>query len=411
MAEYVERAQESVDATASEVRIAPLDRLQVPQPLDGSLGVFRCQRPGSMKASTDVDAVRKWLCQYEINPSTHRSYQAAVERLINWTLVERRKALSSLDDADLIAFEEFLADPQPRWRWISSRSTARSDPNWTPLVGPLSPRSRLHTLVILRVMFNWLNNKGYCDVGRSLWRHSTRSSHRPSGLRLAVASDTTPKVIGLDDWHLLQRSFNMESGDIRRTEARLAVELMYYGGLSVREVGNVSVQDVTETGSAMLLYIPSRAAKLATIYLVPPVAATMSRVLETLGVAASDGGPATGRQKRETANECMRVRMVSRQATGALVKSTFRRAAELAASEGNMVAAGRLAAYSSHSLRHAFEFHAKEYDDANWIWLLTGAARLVASTTRLYLRRQALTDDELQKAYQTLAPCWNVSAA
>jgi hypothetical protein len=143
----------------SEFHVAPLDRIKVPPELDGHALISWRTDPGHVEAKTDVEIVRIWLKEYEGNSSTFRSYQSAVERLINWAVLERRKPLSALDDSDLVAFEAFLADPQPHWRWISPRGTARSAPNWTPFVGPLSPKTRLQTLTIIRVMFDWLGKR------------------------------------------------------------------------------------------------------------------------------------------------------------------------------------------------------------------------------------------------------------
>ncbi|MNN76193.1 hypothetical protein D3C81_1925510 [compost metagenome] len=51
------------------------------------------------------------------------------------------KPLSSPTHEDLLAYERFLADPQPTARWVlaGSKKLARSHPDWRPFAGPLSP--------------------------------------------------------------------------------------------------------------------------------------------------------------------------------------------------------------------------------------------------------------------------------
>lgn len=409
MVRNVERHLDAQKACASEILIAPIDRLGVPPELDGSKGEFRHQRPGALNANTDLEAVKHWLRQYEDKPSTYRAYQQAVERLINWALVERQKAISSLNDSDLIAFEEFLSDPQPRWRWICLRATARSDPNWTPLAAPLSPRSRLYTLVALRVMFEWLNNMGYCDVGRSLWRHSTHSRYRPSGLMLTISTDLTPKIIGFDDWQLLQRSINMDTTSIQQIEACLTVNLMYYGCLTVKEVESVCLHHIFRTNRAMLLHIPSRPPDLATIYLVPPIAMVINRLFEIPETAyLGDIAAAVANNVEKANSPTSPCPLISRRTIKYLIKEAFHRAAEVAVLERNMAAAARLMALPPNSLRHAFEIHAQGHDDKNWIWMLIGAAHLVSRSTRQYVPRRELTDNEVEHAYRSLAPCWEI---
>jgi hypothetical protein len=144
-----------------------------------------------INANTDLDAIKLWLAQYKASSATFRSYRQATEQLINWALFERRKSLSSMDEDDFIAFERFLANPIPNWRWISAKSMARSDSNWTPLTGPLSPKSILQVLVIIHVMCDWLRNVGYCNIGRSLKQHSVRSLQQPSALSLSIKKDQT----------------------------------------------------------------------------------------------------------------------------------------------------------------------------------------------------------------------------
>lgn len=187
--ENVDVVTDSSSAPVPDVHIAPLERIKVPPDLDGHICLSRRLPLINIEAETDVEAIRLWLHQYEAHPTTLHSYQLAAERLLNWSVVERHKPMSSLEEADLVAFEEFLADPQPRGRWIRMRGVARSDPNWTPMVGPLSPKTRLLTLVIIRGMFDWLSDTGYCNVGRFLWRHSIRAYRPPSSLRLALSVD------------------------------------------------------------------------------------------------------------------------------------------------------------------------------------------------------------------------------
>lgn len=390
------------------VRISPLDRLYVPPSLNGEKGAFRMSHEiCSIEANTDLDAIKLWLAQYDATSYTFRSYKQSVERLINWALFERRKPLSSLDEDDFFAFTLFLSDPQPNWKWISAKSTARSDINWTPLIGQLSPNSILHVLVILRVMCNWLWNVGYCDIGRSLRQHSVRSFQHPSALILSIKRGAPLDVIRFDDWQLLRRSLDQEQRSNHNFRARMLVELMYYGSLKEKEIAEICIDDIVVENGVFLLVIRSRPTSLSWIYLVPPLAKTIGCELKMarshpLNLSVTNiAGSTTNVDKSRSP-------LVSVKNIGKLIKKAILRAAKLAASEGNSDASDRIMRLAPHQLRHAFEVHATITIGAStWIWPLIGAAALLPRTTRLYLpKREKLNKFDLEKAFYSLAPCW-----
>ncbi|XYJ87585.1 hypothetical protein AEMCBJ_08705 [Cupriavidus necator] len=60
----------------------------------------------------------------------------------------------------MVAYERFLADPQPAARWMltGNKKLARSHPDWRPFAGPGSVRQ---ALVILNALCAWLTEAGY----------------------------------------------------------------------------------------------------------------------------------------------------------------------------------------------------------------------------------------------------------
>lgn len=384
--------------------IAPLDRLRVPPALDGRAGKFRLPYDANrLGVDTDLDAVRLWLGSYEDRPETRQAYQHAVERLFNWSLVGRHKALSSLDDNDILAFEQFLENTQPQWQWICPKGTSRLAFNWTPFICPLSPGSQRITLTILRLMFDWLANNGYCRVGSPLGRHSRERHIRSSALVLSVARDTMLKCIELDDWHVLRRSLQAASdNNDREMETRAAIELMYYGGLSATEVSDIRIHRIRREGAITWLHIPSRARHLEKIYLLPPVIQTIDSLL---GYRV----PVTSNRYSEShgvsENPCEQF-LISRRGIAPIVCRAFLSASERASSEENPAVAARLVTYKPHSLRHAFEMHGQECDAGNSLWRLIGAARLVPISTRQYLTRPTLGEEEYLQACNALSCLW-----
>lgn len=388
------------------LRISPLDRLYVPLALNGEKGAFRMS-PGlcEINANTDLDAIKLWLAQFDATSATYRSYRQSAERLINWALCERGKPLSSLDEDDFIAFERFLANPLPIWRWISCKGTARSANNWTPLKGPLSPTSILQALVIIRVMCDWLRSFGYCDVGRSLRQHSVRSTQQSSSLILSLKNSTPPEVIRYEDWQLLRRSLAL--GSDHNFHARISVELMYYGSLTAKEIAEICIDELVEKNGIFLLEIHSRPMNLSWLYFVPPLAETTDCALKILYHSSpnlSEEDIAGGAINVEK----MRNLLVPVKNIDKLIRGAILTAAKLAASEGDSEAADRLLRVVPYQLRHSFEVHATTIFSSTWIWPLIGAAKLWHRTTQNYLpERIKLSKLELEKAFISLAPCWS----
>jgi integrase/recombinase XerD len=108
--------------------------------LDGSAGSNRSQAPHrQITADNDLAALKAFLARYTDTKATFENYRKEVERLFLWSTGQLRKPISSLRHEDLLVYQRFLADPQPRSRWVnSSRKQARGHPDWRPFSGPLS---------------------------------------------------------------------------------------------------------------------------------------------------------------------------------------------------------------------------------------------------------------------------------
>ena len=126
----------------------PLDALELPDTLDGRTGVNRASGRRQIAADNDLEAVRAWLARVAGTKTTFENYRKEAERLLLWSIVQLGKPLSSLTHEDLLVYQRFLADPQPRARWVSGgengsgRKFAREDPRWRPFHGPLAASSQ-----------------------------------------------------------------------------------------------------------------------------------------------------------------------------------------------------------------------------------------------------------------------------
>ena len=218
----------------------PLDNLD-PAELDGRAGRNRSPQPGLLGATTDLQAVRAWLAEVGDSPQTFRAYRKEAERLLLWSLLERGRALSDLDREDLQAFEEFLADPQPRARWCGPTAPRHSE-RWRPFRGPLGPASRHTAMVIVHGLFAYLVAAGY------LYRNplALRRRRRP-----APNSGAPERFLEAAEWQALRHTVATLPRDSRRQQVhhqrcRLLLHVLFLLGARVGEVASARMGDFVQ---------------------------------------------------------------------------------------------------------------------------------------------------------------------
>lgn len=158
----------------SEVRfgMVPLDRLAVPPEFDGSRGQFRGLTVNTLGASTDLEAIRAWLRLKERNATTAENYARIVERFYLWCLLVKRKALSDLDQGDILDFKDFASNPPAHW--VQRRKVDRGSAEWRPFKGKLAGSSLHLNMSVIGGLMKSLTSSGYLamnaatDVARSL---------------------------------------------------------------------------------------------------------------------------------------------------------------------------------------------------------------------------------------------------
>lgn len=153
--------------------VVPLERFLVPSALSGFDGenrkpVTRCK----IAAVNDYQAVGLWLELYRPesdsesgastgNQHTFTAYRKEAERFLLWAVLERGKALSSLDSIDCAAYRRFLENPGPQW--VAAKGMQRWSSHWRPFEGPLGPRSRAYAETVCKMLCRWLVGRNYLD--------------------------------------------------------------------------------------------------------------------------------------------------------------------------------------------------------------------------------------------------------
>lgn len=229
--QLVERARALIISNAPQ-DVVPWELLVVPSEVDGSHGVFRAPSEScTLNSRSDYEAVQAWLSLHE-SDATKRAYRKEAERLILWAIVERGKALSSLNTEDAICYRAFLRHPNPAKRWIGPPQ-ARTSPDWKPFVRGLAPRSVAYALAVIGAMFRWLVEQRYLVANPF------------SGVKVRGASHATPMDTGRGfsegEWAIiravadgLEWSYGWQVPAAQRL--RFVLDFAYATGLRVSEL-------------------------------------------------------------------------------------------------------------------------------------------------------------------------------
>jgi integrase/recombinase XerD len=221
-------------ALTTAIAPAPLDALVIPATLDGRDGTNRAAgRQAQISAANDLDAIRAWLARFTGTKTTFDNYRKEAERLLLWAIVQLGKPLSSLTHEDLLVYQHFLADPQPRAVWVAGggRKHPRSDARWRPFYGPLSPASQRQAMVILNVMFAWLVQAGYL-AGNPLSLSRQRARKAPPRITRYLEPELWQEV----KTYIASMPRDTARERFHYNRVRWLFTLLYLGGLRITEV-------------------------------------------------------------------------------------------------------------------------------------------------------------------------------
>ena len=205
--------------------IVPLERFAPPAGLDGADGRNRAPS-GRCKiaAADDYQAIHAWLRLRPADTHTWRAYRKEAERFLLWAVIARRKALSSLDGDDCVAYRDFLSGPGADW--TGPRQTPRWSEAWRPFEGPLAPRSAATAITIVRTLCEWLVRRHYLDSNP--WDDVPQRPDAPAMPQLRALSQRQWALV--EDWLARQPP----SPALRRV--RFIVDFAYRTGMRLAEL-------------------------------------------------------------------------------------------------------------------------------------------------------------------------------
>jgi len=362
--------------------VVPLEALRPPPGLDGTTGSNRGTALGSsLAANTDLAAIQDWLAIRVDGAHTKRAYRREAERLLLWTLIEKRKAFSSLTALDATEYlDAFLKDPQPATRWVGQRRVERFDAAWRPFNGPLSERSREAARSILRALCAWLVERRYLST-------NPFASQKP--IRSFKPFDAAGHAFSREQWALLLASLDRNTPTLRERRDECALMLAYATGLRRAELASLTTENLCcalgGTGDRDLWEI--RIAGTLGVKRTLPLPMTLTtRLQDYFAARALPRNPHRCLPGTPVLSDARGRRPVTAHGLGYIFKKIFERTSgEMAVADP--VAADLIARATTHWLRHSYANHALDSGaDLPDLSRKLGHARL--ATTATYPRRK-----------------------
>ena len=239
-----------------QTAIVPLDKLIIPHALDGHDGMFRAPLHQCMlSARNDYEAVLTWIrtrqgmlpekkaalkAHRQIDPGTpespldwlnylshtQRAYLKEAERFMLWAIVQHQKPLSSMSLEDCEQYRQFLANPSPREIWCSSKNAEKWSPLWRPFRGPLSRSAQNQALTILRSLYTFLVAQGY------LTGNPWKGVSLPKTTRIPV---NRGRSFTHDQWAFIQAQSDLLTEKSVHRRLRFSLRFFYTTGLRLIE--------------------------------------------------------------------------------------------------------------------------------------------------------------------------------
>jgi integrase len=380
--------------------IVPIQKFIFPPGLDGADGLNRAPRGQCLvKAHNDYEAMLSWLRakpgltaeqrgllkrRRGIAPdapdepddwphylsNTQRAYLKEAERFMLWAVIERNKALSSVTAEDCDAYRAFLADPSPRATWCGPRGRGKWSPLWRPFEGPLSPGAQRHAIKILGGLHQFLVAQCYLAVNPWAGGAPVPARRKPPISRERSLTRT--------QWLFVERQLETLPPTSANRRLSFALHLIYGTGIRLAEAVSARCDDLAlvagaaESAAQPQLRLEGKGSRKRSVPVPADVMNRLSAYLASRGLAPDPAAPgnrgayllgkATDIGQRAPWTPRGRGGIDPKQgiAPGTLydqMKAFFAQCAQ-ALSQTDPAGAGRLAAASTHWLRHTHGSHA-----------------------------------------------------
>ncbi len=219
-------------------------------------------------AKNDADAISSFLLEFRDSPLTLKSYAKEIERLLLWCIHIAHLNISSLRRNDLVEYQHFLKNPQPKLVWVGAKAARRlqddtANPKWRPFAKALSQTTINKVTTILDSFFNYLVQTNYL-TGNPLAverRRKRRNKQKSQLIDRYLELDEIEAIINaLNDY-----AIKNESHAFQVARARYIILLLLYTGLRINEAATHRMGHFIQREDKWFLRVTGKGKKLREI--------------------------------------------------------------------------------------------------------------------------------------------------
>ncbi|MES2211874.1 MAG: tyrosine-type recombinase/integrase [Pseudomonadota bacterium] len=253
--------------------------------LTKSPGYNQSGEPNMLGANSDAQAINTFLRDYRTAKLTYRSYLKEIERLLLWCLHGQKVGLSDLKRDHIIAYREFLSDPQPKEVWCGPRKPrtlpcGTPNPQWRPFAAPLSPPSVRKTLSILDSFFSYLVQNNYF-AGNPMAVDKRRKGKKSNSTDRWLERDEIITTLEALD----ELAHNLYEWKFEVIRAKYIILTLFYTGLRLAELTHHTMGDFILIEDAWYLKVIGKGEKERKIPVVDEYLDVVAQFRRALGLS------------------------------------------------------------------------------------------------------------------------------
>lgn len=214
-------------------------------------------------AKNDAEAISSFLLEFRDSPLTLQSYAKEIERLLLWCIHVAKLNISSLRRNDLMAYQDFLKNPEPKNSWVGSKvkrqlTDGSANPEWRPFGKALGNTTVNKVITILDSFFNYLVQTNYL-TGNPLAVDRRRKKRN-------VKQQIIDRYLEIDEIFAVLKSLSQyDKNSFQVIRARYIILLLFYTGLRIAEAANHTMGNFTQKEENWFLRVTGKGKKVREI--------------------------------------------------------------------------------------------------------------------------------------------------
>ena len=242
-----------------------------------------------IRARNDVEAIERWLDEYFDTPATFRTYKREAERFLVWCAQARKTNFASLDRDDVLAYIEFLKEPQPREVWCGPRRKKQGpiDTTWYPFAGPLSESAITTALASLNSLMSFLVDALYIEANPfALVRRKSRFKKNVDEQRISVHE----RILSDEEWKAIIDAIDDEpNGDelqrFKQERARFLITILFFLGLRIDELAHATWANIKRQNGRFWFHVAGKGGRLGKVPINKELVLAMTNYRHRLGMS------------------------------------------------------------------------------------------------------------------------------